>query len=312
VQGAWALLLRRQSGNADVVFGAAFAGRPTDLRSAESIAGPFVNNLPVRVAEDGSATLGDFFRRLHARFLEINPYQFTPLTEIQDVSEVPWRYRLFDSLVVFQNYQVDESARSFGGKIGIADFDRPIHTNYPVLLLAEPGTTLRLTLIYDQQTVARTTVERWWNDLSILLKQVPLCLDRHISAVEMSLSPPVAGSSRQKLRVRSQNYVPPQTNMERTIVGVWEGMFDLERVGIDENFFDLGGTSLLLVQMHRALSTTLKTEFTVVTLFEHPTVRSLAHHLTEQANTTENGKQWRDLAQRQKQAMAQLRVKLKR
>ena len=40
VQGAWAVLLNRQSGSADVVFGAAFAGRPTDLPGAESIVGP--------------------------------------------------------------------------------------------------------------------------------------------------------------------------------------------------------------------------------------------------------------------------------
>ena len=60
--------------------------------------------------------------------------------EIQRVSEVPWRHRLFDSLVVFQNYLVDESARRFGGRINIEDFAGPIHTNYPITLLAEPGT----------------------------------------------------------------------------------------------------------------------------------------------------------------------------
>ena len=52
MQGGWAMLLERQSGKADIVFGAAFAGRPTTLRGAESIVGPLVNNLPVRTTVD--------------------------------------------------------------------------------------------------------------------------------------------------------------------------------------------------------------------------------------------------------------------
>lgn len=314
VQGAWAILLRRQSARADVVFGAAFSGRPAELRSVESIAGPFVNNLPVRVADDGSATAGEFLRRLHTHLLQMNPHQFTPLMEIQSGSEMPWRYRLFDSLVVFQNYQVDESARSFGAQIKIADFAGPIHTNYPVLLLAEPETELRLTLIFDRQNIASKAAERWGRDLAILLEQLPLSLDRRIGGLEALLSPPPTGTPiGQKLRRRAQNYVPPQTDMERTIVEVWEKMFGLQQIGIEENFFDLGGHSLLLVQMHGALRTTLKTGFPVVTLFEHPTVRSLARHLTQPAvSSSETGRQWRTLAEKQKRALGQLRTKFKK
>src|SRR4029077_7672465 len=50
VQGTWALVLSRQNKSADVVFGSAFSGRPTDLDGAESIVGPFVNTVPLRVA----------------------------------------------------------------------------------------------------------------------------------------------------------------------------------------------------------------------------------------------------------------------
>ena len=114
IQGAWAMLLHRQSGSADVMFGAAFAGRPTDLRGAESIVGPFVNNLPVRTTVNQDSTTGEFLRNLHRRLLELNSHQFMPLMEIRRYSEMPLHYRLFESVVVFQNYLVDESARRFG------------------------------------------------------------------------------------------------------------------------------------------------------------------------------------------------------
>ena len=312
VQGAWALLLNRQSGMTDVVFGAAFSGRPTDLRGVESIVGPFVNNVPVRVHVNSDSRTGEFLRQLHARLLELSPFQFTPLLEIQDCSEVPWQYRLFDSLVVFQNYQVDEAARCFGGDIDITEFTGPIHTNYPVLLLAEPGPALRLVLIYDRQHVAQATVERWGRDLALIMEQMPAFFDRSIMQLQALLSPPVVGMRpRERLRAESQNYVPPQTEIEKTIAVVWQKMFGLERVSVEENLFDMGGHSLLLLQMHGRLRAALKEEFPIVTLFVHPTIRSLARHLGQATSSApENGEQWRNRAKQQKEALTQLRNKL--
>jgi acyl carrier protein len=101
--------------------------------------------------------------------------------------------------------------------------------------------------------------------------------------------------------------------MEQAIAGVWQKMFGVEQVSIEDNFFDLGGHSLLLVQTHSRLLETLRIEFPIVTLFEHPTVRSLASHLGHAAAPVpEHAEQWRDRAQQQKQALAQLRTKRKK
>jgi len=314
VQGAWAILLSRQSGCKEVLFGSATAGRPTDLRGVESIVGPFVNNLPIRVAVDEKETTDEFLRKLHRLLLQLSAFQFTPLVEIQRGSEVPWRYRLFDSLIVFQNYQIDESARHIGGQVEIGDFHGPIHTNYPLMLLAEPGAKLQLRLMYDRQIVARRTVERWARDLVTLLERMPAGLERSVAELQDLLSPPTAVDRKGKRRFRSQsqNYVPPQTSMERDIADLWQRMFDLERVGMDENFFDLGGHSLLLVEMHTRIREELKTDFPIVTLFEHPTIRSLASHLGQPGGAaTKVGERVRDRAERQKQALSQMRSKMK-
>jgi acyl carrier protein len=183
------------------------------------------------------------------------------------------------------------------------------------MLLAEPGTALRLTLIYDRQNVSRATVERWGRDLALLLERLPGFLERRVAELQALLSPPAAPGSRTKIRLsaQSQNFVPPQTELELSIAAVWQSMFGMERVGIEENFFELGGHSLLLVQMHSRLRETLKIEFPIVTLFEHPTIRSLAHHLSQSAiSAPQTGEQWRDRAQRQKEALAKLRAALKR
>jgi acyl carrier protein len=124
---------------------------------------------------------------------------------------------------------------------------------------------------------------------------------------------PVASARRTRgIRAEAQNYVPPQSETEKTIAGVWQGLFGLERVSVEENFFDLGGHSLLLVHMHERLRETLKLEFPIVTLFEYPTVQSLGRHLDSPRGTQANGEQWRDRARLQKQALAQMRPKAKR
>ena len=310
VQGVWSLLLSRQSGETDVLAGAAFSGRPTDLAGAESIVGPFTNNLPVRIDVNENESGGEFFRKLHSRILSLNAFQFTPLMEIQRSSEVPWRYRLFESLIVFQNYLVDDAARRLSEEIQIEDFVAPIHTNYPVLLLAEPGERLRLTLIYDRKSVAAATIERWKRDLEILLELAPVFFDKRVGELQALLSPrPALAEVRPSAaEMQTQNFVPAQTEMEKNIASVWQKMFGLEQVNVETNFFEFGGHSLLLVQMHSLLREKLNSEFPIVALFEHPTVRALARHLSQPAGQmVEKGEQWRDRAQRQKKALAQLR-----
>ncbi len=315
VQGAWSLLLSRQSGDSDVVFGAAFSGRPTDLPGVESIVGPFTNNLPVRVTVDPEETAAEFFRKVHGRLLQLSAYQYTPLMEIQRASEVPWRYRLFDSLIVFQNYLVDDAARRLGGTVEIADFAGPVHSNYPVLLLAEPGAGLRLTLVYDRKTMARSTMERWGRDLEILMELAPLFFEKRVGELQNLLSPasPRIAQPDQAQAAQAQNFMPAQTEMEQNIASVWQKMFGLEQVNVEANFFDLGGHSLLLVQMHSLLREKLKSEFPIVALFEHPTVRALARYLGQPSDSGAGKADLiRDRAQRQKRALAQMRVPVKK
>ncbi|MEG8277164.1 amino acid adenylation domain-containing protein [Streptomyces sp. AHA2] len=67
--------------------------------------------------------------------------------------------------------------------------------------------------------------------------------------------------------------------LERRLAEVWCGVLGRDRVGRDDNFFDLGGNSLLLVTAQSAVNRAFGTELAVVDLFAHPTVRDLARHL---------------------------------
>lgn len=75
-------------------------------------------------------------------------------------------------------------------------------------------------------------------------------------------------------------YVAPRNEVERAIVAVWQEVLGVERVGIHDNFFDLGGHSLLMAQTFERLSTLLERRFPLVEMYRHPTVSSLTAYLS--------------------------------
>ena len=75
-------------------------------------------------------------------------------------------------------------------------------------------------------------------------------------------------------------YVAPRSELERLIADVWREVLGVERVGVRDNFFNLGGHSLLLIRVNNRLREALQMELPVVELFKYPTVSALAEHLS--------------------------------
>ncbi|HEV2146072.1 MAG TPA: amino acid adenylation domain-containing protein [Longimicrobiaceae bacterium] len=87
---------------------------------------------------------------------------------------------------------------------------------------------------------------------------------------------PEPDRSRPELEV---GYLRPESELEERIAAIWAEVLDLERVGAHDNFFDLGGHSLLLMRVHERLERVLGREVPLVGLLQNPTVRSLAEWL---------------------------------
>ncbi|WP_172381755.1 non-ribosomal peptide synthetase [Streptomyces sp. MNP-20] len=167
VQGAWALLLSRLAGRDEVVFGTTVSGRPPELPGADSITGLFITTLPtcVRVARDG--TLADWLGALQYDQSEDRRFDHVPLTRMKALTELPERAALFDSIVVFENYPVDDDLAAAHG-LRLSDLDGIETTNYPLSLVAYPGTELGLRLGYDPALLDAATVARMGEYLTVL------------------------------------------------------------------------------------------------------------------------------------------------
>jgi acyl-coenzyme A synthetase/AMP-(fatty) acid ligase/acyl carrier protein len=83
-------------------------------------------------------------------------------------------------------------------------------------------------------------------------------------------------------------YIPPQTEIEQLIAGIWQEVLEVEKVGRRDNFFDLGGHSLLMVQAHLKLRAAIKTEITLIEMFRYPTVASMAEYISNGVENKEH------------------------
>ncbi|MGI5506407.1 non-ribosomal peptide synthetase [Lentzea sp. CA-135723] len=79
-------------------------------------------------------------------------------------------------------------------------------------------------------------------------------------------------------------FVVPRSDAERSVAGVWQEVLGRGDVGLDSGFFDLGGTSLLLMQVVKRLRDEFDVPVTRVDMFTHPTVRAMAGHLTSKGS----------------------------
>lgn len=75
--------------------------------------------------------------------------------------------------------------------------------------------------------------------------------------------------------------VIPQSDPEKLIAQVWQEVLQLEEIGIHDNFFDLGGNSLLLIKVHTKLIESFGSDVPTVILFQYPTIHTLAQHLSQ-------------------------------
>jgi amino acid adenylation domain-containing protein len=80
--------------------------------------------------------------------------------------------------------------------------------------------------------------------------------------------------------------VAPRNDIQRTIASVWKELLTLNAVSINDNFFDLGGTSLLMIQSRRMLSALLREEVDITHLFRYPTIHSLSEYLLKKNDTS--------------------------
>ncbi|MFD4395262.1 amino acid adenylation domain-containing protein [Kitasatospora sp. NPDC058478] len=185
VQGAWAILLARHSGQRDVCFGTTVAGRPTELPGADTMVGNLLNTLPLRTEVDQDAPLVEWLAALQAEQAESRRFEYSSIAEIQRSSKVPRGSALFQTLVVFENYPGNGAAAERHG-LRLSDVRAVDTTSFTLDLTAyDDDGSLTLLLSYDPALYDRAQAEVLADQLAVLLGSMPTAPGQRVGDVPM-------------------------------------------------------------------------------------------------------------------------------
>ncbi|HLE83154.1 MAG TPA: condensation domain-containing protein, partial [Thermoanaerobaculia bacterium] len=281
-QGAWALALAWASGENEVVFGVTVSGRPEELDGIEGSIGLFINTLPLRVEVPPGEGLLPWLESLQRKNLELRRHEHVSAGQIHQWSEVPGSLPLFESLLVFENYPADPAE---------GDGDRPElplrirrtsaaggRTRHPITLMVVPGERLAISLVHDRARVPRAAAEALAGAFADLLRAIVEESDRDLASLlgrlEGKAPPELPAGDRGEREARP--VAAPRSSTEQMLAVLWGEVLGLRPVGIDEDFFRLGGHSMAAAELIAVVRRAFDLELPLRTLFEHPTIEELA------------------------------------
>ncbi|WP_372094848.1 amino acid adenylation domain-containing protein [Tistrella mobilis] len=288
VQGAWALLLGRYAGRDQAVFGVTLAGRPADLPGVEAMAGAFLNTLPLWIDLPGDAAIGPWLRDIQKLNAELRSVEFSSLADVQRWSGLAGE-GLFDALLVFQNFPVEAALADLESRLGVTGADAWTRSHYPLELMVVPGDRLDLRWKHDTARLGDAQVAelhrhflQLLNDLAsgagVLGDLDPLDDDtrrRLIGTAAVDAHP--VGARRH--HGPAPDLVPDDASadqaLEAALVEIWQGVLNRRDIGVTDDFFDLGGDSIMSLQVvARAARAGIR--ITARQIFDHPRIDRLA------------------------------------
>jgi len=187
VMGAWALLLSRYCDRDDVVFGVTVSGRPASLVGVNTMVGPFINTLPLRVQLPPDMETAAWLKDVQLRLLELREFEYSPLVQVQGWSEAPPGMPLFESLVVVENYPVSISRRpqKIDERLELRNIRLAETGHYALAALVRPGPEFHLQLAYDAQRFDRDTIRRMLGHFKTALENIAANSQRQLSQLSI-------------------------------------------------------------------------------------------------------------------------------
>lgn len=267
------LTIASRTGRDDVVYGVTVAGRPPDLPEAETTVGSFVNNLPARLVVQRHRAVDDWVRGVQQAQARRQTFAHVSLTDIQSWSDVPPARPLFDTLVLLN--LTDESDGTWPGIELVADA-ATLDAGYPLLLsVTTDDDRFVFTLVHDASFMA---AEELLADLEASIARVsaaePGAL---VSDVLPAAAVPRATRALAAAPAQSSTADSPRARVTTAdaLLHAWREVLGIDGIGLDDDFFALGGTSLQAAQLFVRVERIAGRMLPLSTLFGASSVRAL-------------------------------------
>lgn len=294
LQSAWALVLSKLTQNADVAFGNILSVRSPRLKNADLMAGLFTNMLPVRVQLNENETIRTLGTKIQKDQGESKDYAFASLDGIQKWIDWPGSIPLFDNIFVVENFPWKDISAS---DVKFSNFRSGITSSYPLTVVAKLKEGLKLDFIYDASKLSSEFVSALGQNMKKVLDLIIQKGDVELSSLLNELTSIATNTiANEKVDLSLKRQIlegvdEPSTPLEHSLTQIWKDLFKYDAIGVKENFFEIGGSSLLAVRMFQRIQKELNINASPIMILKYPTISKLANFIV--GDTKEH--QWKSL-----------------
>jgi len=312
---AFVVLLSKYGKQKDILLGIPVSGR--NLVETEPLIGFFVNTLVLRTSVSNNMTFNDLLIQVRESLLDVMSNQDVPFERIVDAVRVP-RGLGYNPLfqIMFATFRAAVQSRQFGPLtaspyvIGgnTSQFDLSVNVieglDNTWWVQAEYSTELfdhrRITRMLEAYTVLLPTIladsHRQISDLQISQFGEDVSANIQQSSTSDAMPTSIAGSSingrahswldRLSGSTASRNIgsaAPPIDHLDGKLIDIWQQRLKVASISVDDDFFALGGNSLLAIALVTEVNRTFGSALPVSSLFRDGTIRSMANRLRGQS-----------------------------
>jgi thioesterase domain-containing protein/acyl carrier protein len=284
---AFAIVLARYLRQTDFVIGSPVANRPTP--ETEGLVGLFVNTVVLRMDLSGDPSAGEIMKRAREATWGALAHASVPFEQVvraaaphRTATDMPLVQALF-------GLEISPMTPARVAGVAIQPFEvEPVTRRFDLeLAAAERGGGWALSLLYSTELLDAPNARQFLAFYHSVLETIVQRPDTRLSEVpELSLGEDrtpsgemaaVARRAAPERRAAGES----ETTIERQLVAMWQQLLGRQAIGVSDDFFALGGHSLLSLRLMQEVQTTYGLEISLMRFFEEPTVAALARQLCE-------------------------------
>ncbi len=235
------------------------------LNASQFIPNPFFNS---KSKSDQLYRTGDKGRWLHDGTIDIKGRKDLQVKiaghriELGEIENVLLQHAKISNAVVL-DYQIQTSQSNQAGNLGLMAFIRLSNKN-------EPISTEEIQFHLKKQLPSYMIP-----GLFHFIDKLPLLPSRKID--RNKLRSKLINSTASNITSDSKNFIAPQTKTEEELVEIWKSIFNLTAISTEDDFFQLGGTSLMVIQLISKINDRFNIEIPLPYFFEFPTLQKMGH-----------------------------------
>ncbi len=275
-------LLLRYSGQEDIGIASCVANR--NSTEVEGLIGPISNRVVLRSDLSGNPTFRDVLNSVRNVALDAYSNQDLPFGElVERIAPIqnPSRNPLFQVLMILQNAPKDRW--EFPG-LTLSWFPLDSGTTpYDLSVWLQFKDGLRVDLQYNTDLFETSTMRRILEDYRKILEAMLVNPQGRIDELPIPMQPrPTATAPADSRQIEA---APPRDEIEKQLSKIWEELLGVRPIGLQENYFELGGDSLRAARLFAQIRKIFHIQLPLATLFQAPTIEGLAQIVREHGSS---------------------------